>query len=82
MDIVVRLGRDYYVRVAGKDYSVDQSVIGRFVDIVCGMTTVSVAWGGAPDLRMLAAGTSYTPSPTRYWCGFAVSVVAQCVEQK
>ncbi len=30
----VRLGRDYYVRVAANDYSVDPRVIGRFVDVV------------------------------------------------
>lgn len=29
----VRLGRDYYVRVLGNDYSVDPSAIGRLVDI-------------------------------------------------
>ena len=36
----VRLGRDYYVRIAGNDYSVDPSVIGRFVDIHAGLETV------------------------------------------
>ena len=56
----VRLGRDYYVRVAGNDYSVDPNVIGRFVDVHAGLTTVGVTcagtvWpppavlGGAPD---------------------------------
>ncbi|HWB34566.1 MAG TPA: IS21 family transposase [Rugosimonospora sp.] len=30
----VRLGRDYYVRVAGNDYSVDPRAIGRFVDVI------------------------------------------------
>lgn len=29
----VRLGRDYYVRVDGNDYSVDPRAIGRFVDV-------------------------------------------------
>lgn len=29
----VRLGRDYYVSVAGNDYSVDPSAIGRMVDV-------------------------------------------------
>ena len=30
----VRLGRDYYVRVASCDYSVDPRAIGRFVDVI------------------------------------------------
>ncbi|GAA3515041.1 IS21-like element ISMbo1 family transposase [Georgenia daeguensis] len=42
----VRLGRDYYVRVAGNDYSVDPSVIGRFVDVRCDLTTVTVTCAG------------------------------------
>jgi hypothetical protein len=29
----VRLGRDYYVRIAGNDYSIDPTVIGRFLDV-------------------------------------------------
>ena len=44
----VRLGRDYYVRVAGNDYSVDPSVIGRFVDIRCDLTRVTVTCAGLP----------------------------------
>jgi hypothetical protein len=42
----VRLGRDYYVRIAGNDYSVDPSVIGRFVDVRAGLTTVVVTCAG------------------------------------
>lgn len=42
----VRLGRDYYVRVLGNDYSVDPSVIGRFVDIVADLATVTVSCAG------------------------------------
>ncbi len=30
----VRLGRDYYVRIASNDYSVDPRAIGRFVDVL------------------------------------------------
>ena len=30
----VRLGRDYYVRIASNDYSVDPRAIGRFVDVM------------------------------------------------
>jgi transposase len=37
----VRLGRDYYVRVLGNDYSVDPTVIGRLVDIVTGLSTIT-----------------------------------------
>lgn len=43
----VRLGRDYYVRVAGNDYSVDPSVIGRFVEVVAGLERVVVTCVGA-----------------------------------
>jgi transposase len=44
----VRLGRDYYVRIAGNDYSVDPTVIGRFVDVHAGLTTVSMTCAGLP----------------------------------
>jgi transposase len=42
----VRLGRDYYVRIAGNDYSVDPSVIGRFVDVHAGLQEVAVSCAG------------------------------------
>lgn len=42
----VRLGRDYYVRVLGNDYSVDPTAIGRFVDVVCDLTTVTISCAG------------------------------------
>ncbi len=42
----VRLGRDYYVRVLGNDYSVDPVAIGRFVDITCGLEQVTVRCAG------------------------------------
>ena len=42
----VRLGRDYYVRIAGNDYSVDPTVIGRFVDVHAGLTEVVVCCAG------------------------------------
>jgi len=38
----VRLGRDYYVRIAGNDYSVDPTVIGRFVDVHADLTIVRI----------------------------------------
>ena len=37
----IRLGRDYYVRVDGNDYSIDPRVIGKFVDIIATPTTVT-----------------------------------------
>jgi hypothetical protein len=43
----VRLGRDYYVRIAGNDYSVDPSVIGRFVDVHAGIHQVTARCAGA-----------------------------------
>ena len=36
----VRLGRDYYVRVVGNDYSVDPTMIGRMVEINAGLDEV------------------------------------------
>ena len=42
----VRLGRDYYVRVAGNDYSVDPGVIGRFVDVTADLSTVIIRCAG------------------------------------
>jgi hypothetical protein len=44
----VRLGRDYYVRIAGNDYSVDPTVIGRFVDVHAGLATVTMSCAGLP----------------------------------
>ncbi len=38
----IRLGRDYYVRVAGSDYSVDPSMIGRLVDVAADLDTVTI----------------------------------------
>ena len=43
----VRLGRDYYVRIAGNDYSVHPGMIGRFVDIVANLTCVTITCAGA-----------------------------------
>ena len=42
----VRLGRDYYVRIAGSDYSADPAVIGRFVDVRAGLAIVEVTCAG------------------------------------
>ena len=42
----VRLGRDYYVRVAGNDYSVDPTAIGQLVDVRTTLAEVTVARSG------------------------------------
>lgn len=42
----VRLGRDYYVRVAGNDYSVCPTVIGRMVQVSCGLERVQARCDG------------------------------------
>lgn len=42
----VRLARDYYVRVAGNDYSVDPQVIGRFVEVHTALDRVWVTCAG------------------------------------
>ncbi len=44
--IRVRLGRDYYVRIAGNDYSMNPTVIGRFVDVHAGLMQVVVSCAG------------------------------------
>jgi transposase len=38
----VRLGRDYYVRLDSNDYSVDPTVIGRFVEVAADLARVEV----------------------------------------
>lgn len=42
----VRLPRDYYVRIASNDYSVDPRVVGRFVDVVADLTHVTITCAG------------------------------------
>lgn len=42
----VRLPRDYYVRIASNDYSVDPAVVGRFVDVVADLTHVTITCAG------------------------------------
>lgn len=44
----VRLGRDYYVRVDGNDYSADPRFIGRFVDIHASLVEVVIGCDGQP----------------------------------
>ena len=43
----VRLGRDYYVRIVGNDYSVDPNAIGRFVEVHADLDTVTIRCAGA-----------------------------------
>jgi transposase len=61
----VRLGRDYYVRVDGNDYSVDPRVIGRLVDVTATLTRVIVVCDGtavADHERSWATGGVVTDS--------------------
>jgi hypothetical protein len=48
--VQLRLGRDYYVRVAGNDYSVDPGAIGQLVDVRTTLAHVTVSRSG----RLLA----------------------------
>jgi transposase len=45
-----RLGRDYFVRIAGSDYSVDPTMIGRMIEAVADLQSVTVSAEG----RLLA----------------------------
>lgn len=59
----VRLGRDYYVRVDSSDYSVDPSVIGRFVEVSADLSRVEVRHEGrlvAAHDRVWARGQTVT----------------------
>ena len=61
----VRLGRDYYVRVASNDYSVDPRFIGRFVDIAADLDHVRITCEGQPagaHVRSWATGRTITDS--------------------
>lgn len=42
----VRLGRDYYVRVAGNDYSLDPVAIGQLIDVRTSLTQVTAHRAG------------------------------------
>lgn len=41
-----RLPRDHYVRLDSNDYSVDPVAVGRKVDVVADLTSVTITWGG------------------------------------
>jgi transposase len=42
----VRLPRDHYVRLASNDYSVDPTMVGRFVDVTADLTSVTITCAG------------------------------------
>ena len=50
----VRLPRDYYVRVAGNDYSVHPAAIGRMVDVAADLARVRVRLADQHDDRVVA----------------------------
>lgn len=59
----IRLGRDYYVRIAGNDYSVDPSAIGRMVDAHADLDKVQVKLDGrlvGEHPRLWARGVTVT----------------------
>ena len=59
----VRLGRDYYVRIGGNDYSVDPSVVGSMVDVSADLWKVQVKLAGrlvGEHPRVWATGRTVT----------------------
>lgn len=59
----IRLGRDYYVRVASNDYSVDPTAIGRHVSVTADLERVRVRLEGrvvADHARVWARRTTVT----------------------
>lgn len=59
----VRLGRDYYVRIAGNDYSVDPRAIGRFVDWIATPVLITISCAGqivATHERVWVSGATIT----------------------
>jgi len=64
----VRLGRDYYVRVAGNDYSVDPTMIGKMVEITAGLEEVTVTAEGRHGAAPTGLGEQvdrHRPGPRR-----------------
>ena len=59
----VRLGRDYYVRIASNDYSVDPTWIGRMVDVGADLDRVTIRHDGrliSDHSRVWARGLTIT----------------------
>lgn len=60
---LTRLGRDYYVRAGGNDYSADPAVIGRLVETVMELERVVITCDGqvvADHARSWASGVTIT----------------------
>ena len=51
----VRLGRDYYVRIDGNDYSIDPAAIGRYVEVTATPTRVIATCAGT-EVAAVASG--------------------------
>jgi hypothetical protein len=45
ISVTVRLSRDYHLRIAGNDYSIDPSAIGRLVTVKATLTTIEALCG-------------------------------------
>jgi hypothetical protein len=59
----IRLGRDYYVRLAASDYSVDPAVIGRMIEVTADLDRVRARLDGrivADHARVWARGLTVT----------------------
>ena len=59
----IRLGRDYYVRIGSRDYSVDLQFIGCFVDITADLDHVTITSDGqaaGDHVRCWARGQTIT----------------------
>lgn len=59
----IRLGRDYYVSVAGNDYSVDPTAIGAMIDVTADLDRVKVRAAGrlvADHARVWGSGKQIT----------------------
>ena len=54
----VRLGRDYFVRIAGSDYSIDPVMIGAMVDAIADLEIVTVVEDGRQLARHARSWTS------------------------
>ena len=73
----VRLGRDYYVRVASNDYSVDPAGIGTMVDVTASLDQVVVTrdpWPAGPGptpARLGGPAAGHRPGPCRDRCPVA-----------
>lgn len=75
----VRLPRDHYVRVDGNDYSVDPAAVGRQVQVLAGLDTVTVTLAGkvvAEHARCWARHQSIT-DPAHHAAALALAARAR-----